>query len=104
MASIFQSKKVAQAAAYLLSLEPGRRTEYMRILKLLYMADRKSLAETREPITGDEVYSLDWGPVLTETYDIVKKMKDVPEWNELISKEGYFLVLRAVAPSGMLSK
>lgn len=37
---------------------------YLRMLKLLYLADRESLKETGHTITGDRVVAMEHGPVL----------------------------------------
>ena len=48
----FDYDKALQAAGVLLSLD-GDRMERIRLLKLLYIADRELLAETGRTITGD---------------------------------------------------
>lgn len=68
----FEVEKVIQAAAVLLGTAHGRRMTRLRLLKLLYIADRESLAETESPITGDTVAAMDHGPVLSETYNLIK--------------------------------
>jgi hypothetical protein len=50
---VFNEKKAAQAAAYLLKLHGGK-MDYRKLLTLLYLADRKLLAERGRTITGDE--------------------------------------------------
>jgi hypothetical protein len=53
----FNFKRTLQASAYLLRLD-GKRMPYMRLLKLLYIADREWLAEMGESITGDRAYAI----------------------------------------------
>jgi uncharacterized phage-associated protein len=85
----FVVRKTVQAAALLLSHEPNQTTEYLRLLKLLYIADRESLKETERPIAGDRADSMKLGPVLSQTYDLIKpectnaewKTHDFPEWH-----------------------
>ncbi len=43
--------KTIQAIGVLLRSDGVKRMNYMRLLKLLYMADRESLCETGRPIT-----------------------------------------------------
>jgi len=45
---------------------------YMRLLKLLYIADRVSLKETGRPVVGDRVVAMKHGPVLSRVYDCIK--------------------------------
>ena len=67
----YNKKKAAQAAAHLVHLHNGE-LDVMALLKLLYLADRKSLIESGYPITGDEMVSMPHGPVLSRIYDSIK--------------------------------
>jgi uncharacterized phage-associated protein len=53
----FDERKAAQAAAYLLKKHDGR-LNFMKLIKLLYLADRKSLLENGKPITGDRMLAM----------------------------------------------
>ena len=44
---------------------------YMKLVKLLYFADRKALLELGRPISNDLYVSMDRGPVLSTTYDLI---------------------------------
>lgn len=68
---VFNEKRAAQAAAYLLRLHGGP-MEYLKLIKLLYLADRRVFIETGLPITGDRMVSMDHGPVLSGIYDLIK--------------------------------
>src|SRR5690606_36411558 len=62
---------------------------YMVLIKLLYLAERKSLVERGVPITGDRFVSMDNGPVLSKTYDIINMGTPVNRpspWYELMSE------------------
>ncbi|MGE0134681.1 MAG: hypothetical protein AB7L91_10365 [Dehalococcoidia bacterium] len=48
MQFVFDERRAAQAAAQLLELRGGR-MPYMKLIKLLYWADRESLIETGTP-------------------------------------------------------
>lgn len=67
---VFDEKKAAQAAAYLLQLNQGK-MNYMVLIKLLYLADRKALTETEMPITGDHMVCMPHGPVLSSILDLI---------------------------------
>ena len=54
----FNFEKTLQAIAVLLRQSENRTDNYMRLLKLLYLADRKSLAQMGRPITGDRVVAM----------------------------------------------
>ncbi|WP_331584334.1 Panacea domain-containing protein [Candidatus Binatus sp.] len=70
MRFIFDEKKAAQAAAFLLKRH-GDRLNYMVLIKLLYLADRRALAERGLPITGDRMMSMPKGPVLSGILDLI---------------------------------
>ena len=85
----FHILKVVQASALLLKTEPGRRMSRLRLLKLLYIADRESLRERARPITGDDVVAMDHGPVLSHTYDLVKGADYAdPVWEQFLHPSG----------------
>ena len=44
---------------------------YMKLIKLLYLADRKRLLERGRPITFDTYYSLPHGPILSRTKELI---------------------------------
>jgi hypothetical protein len=68
----FNLDKTIQAASHLLKQEPGRRMNYMRLLKFLYIADRRSLERRGVPICGDRAYAMERGPVPGVTLDLIK--------------------------------
>jgi len=92
----FNTLKTVQAAAVLLKLERHRKMSRLRLLKLLYIADRQSIAETLRPITGDDVVAMENGPVLSKTYRLIcgearkdaSIRKDGPIWDSHIAKDG----------------
>jgi uncharacterized phage-associated protein len=90
----FKFEKSLQAAAYLLRRESSRQMNYMRLVKVLYMADRESLKARGEPITGDRFAALERGPVLSEVLDLIKGSHlRSPEWGEFIRRDEFDVVL-----------
>jgi len=89
---MFTERKAAQMAAYFLQ-KAGGRMSYMKLLKLMYLADRQSYAECGEPITGDVVYAMDNGPVLSKIYDFIKGKVSSSYWSELIFRCGRYDVM-----------
>ena len=81
---ILDHQKALQAAAFLLTRE-GEMTR-IRLLKLLYLADRASLEETGRTITGDQVVAMEHGPVLSTVYDWIKHSNQ--EWSSIVENEG----------------
>jgi len=86
----FGTRKIVEAAATVLRSDPCRRMSYLRLLKLLYIADRESLRETGRPIVGTRAVAMDYGPVYSEVLDLVRgRHGDVPTWSEFIRRDGY---------------
>ena len=85
---MFCEEKAAQMAAYLL-LKRGGRMAYIKLMKLLYLSDRESLITYGDSMTGDKAVSMNNGPVLSQTYDLLKCGGDSEEspWNQWISGE-----------------
>jgi len=67
----FNEAKATEAAAWLLKREQGR-MNYLRLIKLLYIADRESLTKFGRPITGDDFVSMKKGPVLSNVLHIIR--------------------------------
>ncbi|MEJ1971022.1 MAG: Panacea domain-containing protein [Lacunisphaera sp.] len=66
----FREAKTTQAAARLLKLRGGN-MGYMKLIKLLYLVDRTALLRWGRPVTGDRYVSMDRGPVLSQTYNLI---------------------------------
>lgn len=100
----FQFEKTLQASAVLLS-QDNDTMSYLRLLKLLYIAEREILAETGRPLTGDHAVAMKNGPVLSRTFDTIKgQSSDADRWSEFIHRDGYKVVLRNKPGRGKLSK
>ena len=100
----FQLDKTVQAAGVLLSLD-GDRMGYIRLLKLLYLADRELLAETGRPLTGDSGVAMKHGPVLSRVYDHIKGVAPTGSlWDAHLRTENYSVMLASDPGRGKLSK
>lgn len=93
----FNEAKTTQATALLLK-ENGGKMNYMKIIKLLYLADREALSRWARPITGDSYVSMDNGPVLSKVLDKINSGRNPsgikPYWHKYISSpEGYKIKL-----------
>lgn len=85
-ALLFDERRTAEAAAYLL-YRAGGTLPVMKLIKLLYLAERLSLQRYAEPITGDRLVSMPHGPVLSMTYDYINDALPSIEggWNTWVS-------------------
>jgi uncharacterized phage-associated protein len=65
---IFNEKKAAQVAAFF-AYKAGGNINVLKLMKLMYLAERESFREFGEPMIGDAMVSMPRGPVLSNTYD-----------------------------------
>jgi hypothetical protein len=75
--------KATEAYGRLLEKEGGR-ADHLRLAKLIYLADRKSLLSRGIPIVGGKYFSLRKGPMISETTDFVNH-QNAPGWKDRIS-------------------
>jgi uncharacterized phage-associated protein len=90
----FNQRKATQAAAFFLRVRGGRMS-YLKLIKLLYLADRAALLRAGRPITTDRYVSMDKGPVVSRILDLATE-DPVPGqahvWNEHISEPSNYEV------------
>ncbi len=66
----FDARKATQVAAALIQREGGE-LNIMKLVKLLYLLDRLSLARRGIPVLGGDYFSLKNGPVTSEALDLI---------------------------------
>lgn len=88
----FQEAKAAQLAAYFLQKSDGE-LFLLKLVKLLYIADREAFRELGRPITYDCYVSMSHGPVVSQALDLMNgSVRGTGEWNAMISpREGHKL-------------
>jgi uncharacterized phage-associated protein len=88
---MFRDQKTREAVSHLL-IHLGGKSTYGAITKLLYIADRQSLQEQGRPITGDQMYALPQGPILSVVLDRMNGSH--PQYSDLIKHgPGYEVTL-----------
>lgn len=80
----FSERKITEAAGYLLKLSGGRQF-HMKLLKLLYIADRRAIARWGFFLSEDSHVSMEFGPVLSNTYNLIKGTYKGDFWANHIS-------------------
>jgi uncharacterized phage-associated protein len=105
MALKFDETKATQAAAFLLKMRGGR-MHYLKLIKLLYLADRAALLRWGLPISTDHYVSMDHGPVLSNIFNLITDDKPKPVWAKFISAPlgDYEIELREDPPTDRLSR
>ena len=106
MKLLFNEAKATQAAARFLRLRGGTMS-YVKLTKLLYLADREALIRWGRPITTDCYVSMDNGPVVSRIYDLIRSEpapNAIKIWRKFISDpENYEVGLLGDPGSGELS-
>lgn len=97
MRFVFDEMKAAEAAEYLVRRNGGT-MNFGVLLKVLYLADRRSLAETQRSITGDVLVAMKNGTLLSGVYDRIKEDFRHPAWQHL-GKEGRDVTVTADGPA-----
>jgi uncharacterized phage-associated protein len=75
---IFDIRKAIAAAGYVCKLNQGS-FDMLKLIKAIYLAERKALVEWHRPITGDKFWSLENGPVVSRIYDLIQERVGGPE-------------------------
>ena len=74
------------------------------LVKLIYILDRESYRRWGYAVTYDKYASLPFGPVPSNTYDLLKCEKG-SEWNEYLSRNGNSVkLIKSIDRFGKLSK
>ncbi|MFN7998014.1 MAG: Panacea domain-containing protein [Bryobacteraceae bacterium] len=100
MTGLFNETKATQAAARLLTLRGGRMS-CIKLVKLLYLADREALLRWGVPITGDRFVSLDIGPVPGRICELIQgepPPNSARIWRRFISDPDHYEVQLVADP------
>ena len=105
MRFVFEEHCAAQAASILLE-RAGGSMPYVKLIKLLYLADRAALIETGSPITGDRYVSMKFGPVLSKVLNLIKQASPREDsiWHRYVRRENFDALLVGTAESNQLSE
>lgn len=105
----FRQDRTTQAAMRFLRLRGGR-MRHLKLMKLLYLADRAAILKLGRPISFDSYCSMDKGPVLSKTLDLMTEEPDprfTPTyWGRYISpsdRDYCVTLLTAEVPNDQLS-
>ena len=81
-------RKAAHVAAAFLLKAPRHQLPKLKLMKLMYLAERLSLAERGFPMIYDRLACLPKGPVLQGTLDLTEDRPEAPdrrEWSECVA-------------------
>ncbi len=103
----FDIHRVIQLTAYCVRQGRSKRMNILRLMKLLYIADRESLRAAGYVLTGDAPYALKHGPVLSKVYNLCRPDSIGPSadaWRQYFRAEDYNLHLVAEPGEDRLSE
>jgi len=89
MRTYLNEQKATAMAAYFLQ-KAGGEMEYIKLIKLLYIADREALKRWGRPLTGDAYYSLPHGPIVSRIKDFITddpELSGAKVWKDFIETE-----------------
>jgi len=99
---LFSERTVAQMAAFFLDKNGGPMS-VLKLMKLLYLAERESLSQDGSPICGDRLVAMPHGPVLSMTYDLASGSTKGENWSEWVSdrKDHEVSLKKAINPESL---
>lgn len=103
----FNQRKATQAASYLLN-KSNNKMNYLKLIKLMYLLDRRAFGKWERPISGDKYYSMDHGVVVSSIYDLIKldnpQFQNQTYWHQFIKRNNYDVELMQEPELDELSK
>jgi len=90
-----RARKLGQMAAYFLNRAEGHTMEHVKLMKLMYLADRLAIKRFGFSISDDDFYAMRAGPVLSKTLDLMSDNGDAEsqkEWGKWVSAKASYKV------------
>lgn len=87
----FRSQKAAQICAFF-AIESGGCIEKLKLIKLVYLAERQFLSAYHHPMLFDEFYSLPHGPICSSTLNGIDGVIHRELWDRYIMRHGKDLI------------
>lgn len=88
----FRSRKAAQLVAFFIGKMSTGMLEKLKLIKLIYLTERKFLAHHQTPILFDELYSLPHGPICSGTLNGIDGKIQPDIWDAFITRNGNQIV------------
>ena len=101
----FDEHRAAQAASILLE-RAGGSMDYLKLVKLLYLADRAALIEKEAPITRDHYASMKHGPTPCQVLELILQERPAEDsiWHRYVKRQYFEVSLCGRAESNQLSE
>ena len=89
---IYNDRKAAQIGAYFL-MQAGGELPHMKLMKLMYLANREQLRKYAQSMSGDNLSSMDYGPILSQTLNLMNGTESSKDgWKHWISDKANYQV------------
>ena len=83
---LFDEKKLTQTTIFFLLRSSSKKINILKLMKLLYLSERKSFEMFHTPIIGDSLVSMNKGPVLSLTLERINHgRRRKTYWDKFIS-------------------
>lgn len=83
----YKARKAAQLCAYF-ACKDGGMIDKLKLIKLIYLTERKCLADWHRPMLLDELFSLPHGPICSSTLNGIDGAYNKALWDTFISRHG----------------
>lgn len=101
----FDAGKAIQAIGVLMTHDHASQMNFIRVLKLLYLAEREALKEIARPIIGDSVVATERGPVMENVYSLLRgQHSEFKKFSQHFNTVRYNLVMHLQPDVGELSE
>ena len=87
----FDARKAAQIAAFFATNEGDHGIEKLKLIKLIYLAERQFLTDHGFPMLFDEFYSLPHGPICSSALNGIDQRIQADIWAPLIARHGHVI-------------
>lgn len=87
----FDEEQMVESATRFLEKEGGK-MNHLKLVKLLYIADRLAIYKYGSPIIGGRNYSLPFGPVSSEACNIVRDQVQSSLWNQFVERDSSYVI------------
>jgi uncharacterized phage-associated protein len=87
----FRSRKAAQICAFF-ALHGGGLIEKLKLIKLVYLSERRFLGENHRPMLFDELFSLPHGPICSSTLNGIDGEIHGHIWDDFLARNGNEIV------------
>ena len=101
----YNEEKATAVAAYLLGQAGGELND-LKLMKLMYLAEREAIRQRNVGITGDQFFSMQNGPILSQTLNLMyARSPGLGLWTGYIhaSHQRHVKLVRPLVVDGLLS-